>query len=276
MKLYTAIATSSYWGSAGVFAQVGVRELGAVWTKALEIAESLGDAEYQLRSLWGLYVIHLGTGDSQLALEMAQRFRTLAAQQQRRNDELVGELLMGLVQHLMGDQASARRHIEHMLANFVRSDQRSHEAIRFNFDQRVAARICLARILWLQGFPDEAMRIAKDAVDEARETNHAVSLCHALALTACPIMLWVGDLAAAERYIAMLLDHSARYALPSWGALGRTYQALFLIKRADRVLCPWNCVPPQASPGCCVIRAVPLRRKQCCSPFMTGSPIPPT
>ncbi len=49
--------------------------------------------------------------------------------------------MMGVAQHLLGDQASARRHIEHMLANFILSDQRSHETIRFQFDQRVAARI---------------------------------------------------------------------------------------------------------------------------------------
>jgi predicted ATPase/DNA-binding winged helix-turn-helix (wHTH) protein len=233
MKLYTALATSSYWRSGGVFAQVVVRELGATLTKALEIAESLDDVEYQLRSLWGLYSFHLGIGDFQLALEMAQRFRTLAAKQQRRNDELVGERLMGVVQHLQGDQVSARRHVEHMLANFVQSDQRSHELIRFQLDHRVAARMYLARILWLQGFPDAAMRTAKDAVDEARESNHPVSLCWAPTAAACPIMLWVGDLAAAERYIAMLLDYSARYALPSWGALGRTFQGVLAIRRGD-------------------------------------------
>ena len=232
MKLYTALATSSFWRAAGV-AQVVVREIGALWTKALELAESLDDVEYQLRSLWGVYTFHLGIGDYHLALEMAQRFRGLAAQHQRRNDELIGERLMGVVQHVLGDQVSARRHIEHMLANSVRSDQRSHEAIRFQLDHRVAARIYLARILWLQGFPDEAIRAAKDALDEALESNHAVSLCWAPTAAGCPIMLWVGDLAGAERYIAMLLDHSARYALPSWGALGRAFQGVLAIRRGD-------------------------------------------
>jgi hypothetical protein len=33
-------------------------------------------------------------------------------------------------------------------------------------------------------------------------------------------MLWVEDFAAAERYIALLLDHSARLGLTSWHALG--------------------------------------------------------
>jgi hypothetical protein len=32
-------------------------------------------------------------------------------------------------------------------------------------------------------------------------------------VAACPIALFVGDLAAAEHYIEMLLDHSTRHAL---------------------------------------------------------------
>jgi len=120
-----------------------------------------------------------------------------------------------------------------MFANFILPEQKSHQLIRFQFDQRVAAHTVLARILWLQGFPEEAMRAANGAVEEARETNHALSLCYALAHAACPTMLWVEDLAAAERYIAMLLDHSRRHGLPSWGALGRTFQGVFVIRRGD-------------------------------------------
>jgi predicted ATPase/DNA-binding winged helix-turn-helix (wHTH) protein len=234
MKLYAAVATSCFWGSAGLHAQVVGRELSALWTKALEIAESLGDVEYQLRALWGLCACHTGGGGQcHVALEMAQRLRTLAAQQRRGNDELIGHRMIGWVQHLLGDQASARRHIEHMLANFRLPDQRSHEAVRFQLDQRVAARTVLARVLWSQGFPDEAVRTAKGAVDEAREMKQTLSLCFALGIAACPIMLWVGDLAAAERYIAMLLDHSARHGLPSWGTLGRTYQGVLATRRGD-------------------------------------------
>ena len=176
MKLYAAFASSSYWGAADMHTHVATADLGALWTKELEIAESLDDAEYQLRALWGLCSFRLGIGDFQICLETAQRFRTLAANQRRRNDELTGERIMGLVQHFLGDQV-ARRHTEHMLANFVVSEQRPHEVIRFQFDQRVMARTILARILWFQGFPDEAMRTAKGAVDEARAINNPTLRC---------------------------------------------------------------------------------------------------
>jgi predicted ATPase len=40
----------------------------------------------------------------------------------------------------------------------------------------------------------------------------------------------VGDLAAAERYVGMLLDHSTRHALAYWRAIGRMYQGVLGIK----------------------------------------------
>jgi predicted ATPase len=43
----------------------------------------------------------------------------------------------------------------------------------------------------------------------------------------------VGDLAAAEHYVGMLLDHSTRHSLVDWRAHGRCYQGALAIKRGD-------------------------------------------
>jgi predicted ATPase len=77
------------------------------------------------------------------------------------------------------------------------------------------------------------MRTAESSLADARATNHANSLCSALALAACPIALWVGDLAAAEHLVEMLLDHSTRHGLARWRAFGRSYQAALIIQRGD-------------------------------------------
>jgi predicted ATPase len=52
-------------------------------------------------------------------------------------------------------------------------------------------------------------------------------------LAACPIALFTGDLAAAEHYVEMLLDHSTRHALERWRAIGRSHQGMLLIQRGD-------------------------------------------
>jgi hypothetical protein len=76
------------------------------------------------------------------------------------------------------------------------------------------------------------MRAAENSVEEARGADHVISLCYALA-QACPLALSVGDLAAAETYLRMLVDQSARYSLPFFAALGRSNQGALLIKRGD-------------------------------------------
>jgi predicted ATPase len=135
-------------------------------------------------------------------------------------------------QYYLGDFLSARRHIERVLAHDVAPAQKSL-IVRFQFDPWAVARAYLARILWLQGLPDQAMRTAETSVADARATNHLLSLGLALALAACPIALWVGDLAAAEHNVEMLLDHSTRHSLARWRAFGRSYQGVLVIQRGD-------------------------------------------
>jgi predicted ATPase len=55
----------------------------------------------------------------------------------------------------------------------------------------------------------------------------------ALAHAACPLALLTGDLAAAEHYGTMLLDHSTRHALGRWRAYGRSFQGVLVIQRGD-------------------------------------------
>jgi predicted ATPase len=206
--------------------------MGAACTRALEFAEKLGDAEYQLRALSGLWVFHTAGDRHRAALKLAQRFCTVAAARSNPNDCLVGERLIGASEHFLGDHESARRRLERVLAEYIASDSRSHTG-RFQYDLRVTARALLARILWLQGFSEQAMRAAEISVADARANNQAMSLCYALVHAACPIALWVGDLVAAEHYVGMLVDHSTRHALSFWHAFGRGYQGALAVRRGD-------------------------------------------
>jgi tetratricopeptide (TPR) repeat protein len=173
MKLRAAL------GALLLYTRGRVPETRAAWTKALTIAESLGNAEYQLRSLKGLWSFHISDGRYREALTLAQRFCTLAANRSDPNDRLISDRLMGTSQHFLGDQPSARRHLEHMLVHYV-PPTRKPEIIRFHFDPRMAARALLARVQWPQGFPDQAMRTAESSIDNACAANHSSSLCYAL------------------------------------------------------------------------------------------------
>ncbi len=226
MRLHAALAQSLMYGRGAV------SEIGTIGTKALEIAERLDDVEYQLRSIWGLWSFHISAGQQRVALSLAQRFHTLVATRSDPNDRLMGERMIGGSQYYLGDLLSARLHLERVLVHDAALAQR-WQFVRFQVDPSTDARAFLARVLWLQGLTDQAMRTAESSLEDARATNHATSLGNALAVAACPIALWAGDLVAAENYVQMLLDHSARHVLGRWRAFGRCYQGLLVIQRGD-------------------------------------------
>ena len=75
----------------------------------------------------------------------------------------------------------------------------------------------------------------KGIVDGAKAGNDVLSLCQVLVQAACPVAFFVGDLAAAKRYVTLLLEHSERQALVFWQAYGRCFQGLLSIKSGDLV-----------------------------------------
>jgi predicted ATPase/DNA-binding winged helix-turn-helix (wHTH) protein len=222
MKLLAALGTSLYY-----IRGPAVTEVGSVWGKALELAESLGDAEFRLQSLWGLWAFHLNSGRMDIALELARKYYSFAVAES--SDQVTGERMLGMVEHRHGDLRSARHHFERVLAHYEASNGR--QVFYLPVDFRVYTRALLARILWLQGFPDQAMRSAAESVERARSINNATSF-HC-ALSACMVALWVGDLRAAARYIEMLLDSSRNQELPLYSAFGRACQGMLAIRSGD-------------------------------------------
>jgi tetratricopeptide (TPR) repeat protein len=221
MKVQAALGTSLYY-----IRGPAVAEVGAAWAKALELAESLGDAEFRLRSLWGLWSFHLNSGRTDIALEFAQRYADFAVAEP---DRLTSERMLGMVEHRLGDLRSARRHLERVLSHYETSNGQQVSYLPVYFP--VYTRALFARILWLQGFPDQAMRTAAESVEQARSVNNATAF-HC-ALSACLIALWVEDLRAAARYIEMLLDSSRNHELPLYSAFGQACQGMLDVRSGD-------------------------------------------
>jgi predicted ATPase/DNA-binding winged helix-turn-helix (wHTH) protein len=201
-------------------------------TKALELAENVDDTEYRLGAMFGLYAYRLNTGDYRGALALAETFRTVAAKTADPSDALVGGRLIGVALHILGDQPAARRHIEPLLGADFATTRRSH-IIRYQFDQRVMTHCYYTRILWLQGFADQAVQIADGIVDYARTKDHVLSLLYALISGACPIALYAGDLAAADQRVRLAFDLAAKHRLVTWNAWAQCFEGVLVIRRGD-------------------------------------------
>ena len=217
-------------------------EMADAFAKVLVIAETLDDTEYRLRALRGLYFHGVWTNQFRSALSLAQRFHDLARSKSNYGDRLAGERMLGTVKYTLGDLGSARQHLEQALTPYPTTDRaqaaaRFRDVIRFQNDGAVEARVFLAGVLWLQGLPDQAIRMAKSGLAEAQAIDHASSQCFALALGACPLSLWTGNIDAATNYTRSLIDLSTGYGLSHWAHYGAMYRRVIALKggNVDRI-----------------------------------------
>jgi predicted ATPase len=226
MLLQAALA-NAVLGTAGT-----VDAVGSAWNRALELAEELDDIDQQLRALYGLYLYQMRIGEYRKGLAFARRFRTAAEKKSDPSDLLQGNRIVGVSRFLLGDPGGARAEIGRMLARSAALRPRL-QAVRFGLDQRVAALFHLSRILWVQGYPDQAVRTAVAGVDEAAAIDHTISLCFALADGACPVSAWVGDRAATARFVGMLSARAEKLGLAIWHAYGLAWRGWLADREGD-------------------------------------------
>jgi predicted ATPase/DNA-binding winged helix-turn-helix (wHTH) protein len=217
-------------GAALVWTKGPGPEADTAFANALKIAEALEDADYQIRILWGLWSSHFNSGRIRTSLETAKEFRDVAVNHGDITAALVGERTIGMSLFYLGEHTNARHHAEAMLRHYFRPRDRSH-IIRFQFDPRIVSRTLRSKLLWAQGFPDQAIDEAHGVVEEAATVGHAMSLALALAQGACPVTLLSGDLTAAEIFINLLLEHTVEHALGLWHAWGTCFGAMLVIAR---------------------------------------------
>jgi predicted ATPase/DNA-binding winged helix-turn-helix (wHTH) protein len=223
MRLWTALALSR------MYTGEPLEGISVAWNTALEFADRVGDPDYQRRGIWGLFASAFNSGAFHSSLEIADRFCRFA---HAPADKLVGERLIGTALHFLGDQAGARQHIEAMLASYSAPVTSSH-IIRFQNDQAIAARRVLVMVLWLQGYPDQAMTMVENAIAEALALDHALTLCNLLAQAGCPLALLAGDLAALRRFTGILIECAARHSLAVWIAYGWCFEGAIMIADGD-------------------------------------------
>jgi predicted ATPase/DNA-binding winged helix-turn-helix (wHTH) protein len=224
MQLSAALGWSLMYG-------VGrAREAGPAWTTTLELADKLGDRDHRLRALWGLCINQFNNGEFRKALEFAQRFADVVAGSTDPVDLMMADRLLATALHFFGDQNSARLHINRVLEH-LEVLARKPQIVRFRFDLRVSSHYFQARILWLQGFGDQALRVVRKNIDEGRAIGHALTFCSVLGQGACPVTYLAGDLDAAEHHCAALLEHTERHPIRLWNIWAHCFHGMLLVRR---------------------------------------------
>lgn len=182
-------------GIALMFTRGNSAAAGNALSRSLELATVLDDRWNQLCMLGRLHIFHERIGEYEMAMSYAQRAVDVAKLIDEPEAIGVAYSLLGISDHLAGDQARARQELELSLENSPPSER--WRTIRYGFDHRNRSGIALARTLWLTGHTDRAGLVARNTVREAARLNHAATLCIAT-IWSLSVFLWMGDFDAAE------------------------------------------------------------------------------
>ncbi len=149
-------------------------EVGAVYTRALELCRQIGETPQLFLTLWGARRFYLFRAELQTARELAERLIPLAQHAQDSALLPVAHFGLGSVLSSLGELVSARAHCEQGLALSDPGQRRSTIA-RVGVDLAVGSLLYLANILWLLGYPDQALKRSREALTLAQEIDHPLS-----------------------------------------------------------------------------------------------------
>jgi predicted ATPase len=212
-----------------LFAKGLTVEAYAALSRAHDLAEHLGDAEYRLQVIHTLWLYHMRLGEVRTTLALARQGEAVAFSVADPVATSTADRMLGISLHCAGEHASGRIRLERLLQTPPQASRHAYIR-RFGFDQRVVARYVLAHILWVQGFPNQAVQVGRAAVEEARCLQHPVTLCGALAWGGTALSLRTGDLDHAGELSAELLDCAEKHSLVDYHAYGLAVQDILSLR----------------------------------------------
>jgi predicted ATPase/DNA-binding winged helix-turn-helix (wHTH) protein len=223
MELKEALAVSL------MFVKGNSEEVHAALTTALALAQALELPYHQMRLFAGLYTFLMRTGGFRGAAAVAEQNKAVAKRTADPTAVMMADWMLGISHHLLGDQASARRHCETALKQ---EPVQNSSLIRSGYDQRIRAQVMLARSLWLQGYASRAVSIVTQALNRANALDHPVSLCVCW-ISAVTVFLWIGDWSEADRIIGRLIACAEKYSLRPYHAIGLGLKGELSLRQGD-------------------------------------------
>jgi predicted ATPase/DNA-binding winged helix-turn-helix (wHTH) protein len=210
----------------------GAAQARDLLTRALEVAESLGDLDGQARVLSSLVTNYIFQAEQGKGRAAAERLGQVARQIGDPAIIRLADRLMGIALVMLGRPREGQQFLERVLAApRPTADQRRQ--LWYPQEHPASARAFLARALWLQGFTDRAYREAQASLDELKPTDHQLLLCRVLYFGMCRVAPSTGNFAAAEQSIARLIEAATTLNAPFWQTAGRFLMGKLMVERGQ-------------------------------------------
>jgi predicted ATPase len=202
------------------------------WQSAFTIAKSLQNIEQQLTCLVVLWAHRIRSPEYQHALSLARQVDELAATVADRGTRAMADWMVGITHHHLGQLATARPLLERSLAGDT-LEARQAMMTQFGYDRRIPTMGVLSNLHWLQGRPEEAVRLGAIAVAEARRSSYPVPLCEALTWQALNLHLRGDDSGQVEALLEETIAQARPHFIESYLGLSEALKGLGAVMRGD-------------------------------------------
>jgi class 3 adenylate cyclase/predicted ATPase len=211
----------------------GALEVEQTYTQARQLCERLGETPQLFPVLWGLARVYDHRGELGKGQILGEQL--LATAEHAGNPDLILEAhheLWANLSHL-GAFSSALSHTERGLALYDPQRHRDHALLYGGHDPGVCGLRHAAMILWLLGYPDQALRRSQEALSLAQTLAHPNSLAYALYYSA-----WThqqrGEITAVRERIEATIALANEQGLARWLLQGNLLQGWLLAQRGKR------------------------------------------
>ncbi|MBI3801388.1 MAG: hypothetical protein HY268_30995, partial [Deltaproteobacteria bacterium] len=197
----------------------GVPELEQLYTRSRELCRQLGEPAQSVWVLLGLWAVYYMRAEHAKKRAITGEILRLAQSVQDPAVRIVAHYVQIWDLFIRGEGVPAREHYEQLITLYGPQQHRS--SARYGLDFGVGSRGVTTLVLWLLGYPEQALKRIDDTLALAHALSHPHSEAFALYLSATLHHLCREGHVAQERAaaaIALSHDHGFPLAL-AWGTI---------------------------------------------------------
>jgi predicted ATPase len=197
-------------------------EVAKAYARSRELCRQMGENPQIFPVLWGLSSFYVARAELQTAREIGEQLVTLAQRIQDQTLLVEASMRLGLPLYLLGELALANECLEKGLRLYEHLRDRAM-TLSYGENPGVMGLCYTAPILWLLGYPVQALKKMQEGLQRARELSHPGTLAYTLYAAAGHYVLYrEGNIVQehAEALIALSREQGFRH----WLARGMIYR----------------------------------------------------
>lgn len=185
---------------------------------------------YRFTAINSMWALSVALGDLGKGAIWSERLVALAQTGQDPVAHLVAGRIQAQTLHFNGRHAQAAEWAQRVIGEAWRTIPLIYNPSPVEL--RVSMRVVLARTLWMQGFPERAAVMAREAMENAR-TDSPLAECQAIVLGSIEVALWSGLDDVAHELAAQLKGIETLLGFSHWLRWGQRLRDVLALRSGD-------------------------------------------